>query len=44
MRRRVRAVSSLLLAVLAGCATPPSDPAALAAFKANKDPLEPLNR
>ena len=29
---------------LAGCATPPQDPAALAAFKANNDPLEPLNR
>jgi phospholipid-binding lipoprotein MlaA len=35
---------SALLLVLAGCATPPRDPVALAAFKANNDPLEPLNR
>jgi phospholipid-binding lipoprotein MlaA len=34
----------LLLALVAGCATPPADPVALAAFRANKDPLEPLNR
>lgn len=27
-----------------GCATAPRDPAALAEFKANNDPLEPLNR
>src|SRR5580658_7122127 len=33
-----------LLIVLAGCATPPRDPDALAAFKAANDPLEPLNR
>ena len=33
-----------VLFVLAGCATPPRDPAALAAFKALNDPLEPLNR
>jgi phospholipid-binding lipoprotein MlaA len=32
------------MAILAGCATVPSDPAALAVFKANNDPLEPLNR
>jgi phospholipid-binding lipoprotein MlaA len=32
------------LALLAGCATPPSDPAALADFKATNDPLEPMNR
>jgi phospholipid-binding lipoprotein MlaA len=32
------------LAALAGCATPPSDPAARAAFEQNRDPLEPLNR
>ena len=44
MRRKAQAVCSLALAVLAGCATPPSDPAALAAFRANRDPLEPLNR
>jgi phospholipid-binding lipoprotein MlaA len=34
----------LLTAVLAGCATPPSDPAERAAFEQNHDPLEPLNR
>jgi len=28
----------------AGCATVPRDPAALATYKANDDPLEPLNR
>jgi len=33
-----------LLLVFAGCATPPRDPDALAAFKAANDPLEPLNR
>lgn len=30
--------------ILAGCATPPSDPAARAAFERTNDPLEPLNR
>jgi phospholipid-binding lipoprotein MlaA len=45
-----RAVSSaaaallFLLLTLSGCATPPADPAAHAAFEANNDPLEPLNR
>ena len=29
---------------MAGCATVPSDPAARAEFKANNDPIEPLNR
>ncbi len=29
---------------LAGCATPPSDPAERAVFEQNNDPLEPLNR
>ena len=29
---------------LGGCATPPSDPAARAAFQQTNDPLEPLNR
>jgi phospholipid-binding lipoprotein MlaA len=38
------AVVPLLLLLLAGCATAPSDPAALAAFRANNDPMEPLNR
>jgi len=47
MRRPFVAIAALSLAVLAaGCATPPpaSDPEALAEFKANNDPLEPLNR
>ena len=30
--------------LLAGCATPPTDPAELAQFEHNNDPLEPLNR
>ncbi|MDR3518785.1 MAG: VacJ family lipoprotein [Azospirillaceae bacterium] len=34
----------LCLAALAGCATPPTDPAARKAFEANNDPLEPTNR
>jgi phospholipid-binding lipoprotein MlaA len=42
-RFRLLACGALLF-VLAGCATPPRDPAALAAFKAVNDPLEPLNR
>ncbi len=44
----MRRVSFLMLslAALAGCATPPpaSDPAALAEFERNNDPLEPTNR
>jgi phospholipid-binding lipoprotein MlaA len=31
-------------AALAGCATPPTDPDALAEFKETNDPLEPMNR
>jgi len=38
------AAGLLIAAVLAGCATPPSDPAARVAFEQNNDPLEPLNR
>jgi phospholipid-binding lipoprotein MlaA len=34
----------LVLAGLAGCATPPSDPVARAEFERTNDPLEPLNR
>jgi phospholipid-binding lipoprotein MlaA len=34
----------LCATALAGCATPPSDPAARVAFEQNNDPLEPLNR
>jgi len=33
-----------LLPCFSGCATVPRDPEALAAFKANNDPLEPMNR
>jgi len=36
--------SLLLLIVLAGCATPPTDPDELADFKQTNDPLEPTNR
>lgn len=32
------------IATLAGCATPPTNPAARAEFEATNDPLEPLNR
>ena len=38
------AAGLLLAAIVAGCATPPKDPAARAAFEQNHDPLEPLNR
>lgn len=38
------AAGLLLLSTLAGCATPPADPAERAAFEQNNDPLEPLNR
>jgi phospholipid-binding lipoprotein MlaA len=37
------AASGLLLS-LAGCATPPKDPAARAEFEATNDPIEPTNR
>ncbi|MGC2413743.1 MAG: VacJ family lipoprotein [Stellaceae bacterium] len=41
----IRCAAALLLAALiAGCATPPSDPAERAVFEQNNDPLEPLNR
>jgi phospholipid-binding lipoprotein MlaA len=33
-----------LMVILPGCATLPSDPAALAVSRANNDPLEPMNR
>ncbi|HUI34071.1 MAG TPA: VacJ family lipoprotein [Stellaceae bacterium] len=37
--------AAMMLAVLVGgCATPPSDPAELAVYEQNNDPLEPLNR
>lgn len=38
------AAGLLLAAVLAGCATAPSDPVERAAFEQTNDPLEPLNR
>jgi phospholipid-binding lipoprotein MlaA len=42
----LRRTSAILGATLiaAGCATPPTDPAARAAFEEANDPLEPLNR
>jgi phospholipid-binding lipoprotein MlaA len=42
--RRCLAVAALLAPVLFGCATPPTDPAALAAYEQTNDPLEPTNR
>ncbi|HEV2301015.1 MAG TPA: VacJ family lipoprotein [Stellaceae bacterium] len=42
--RGTLAAGLLLLSGLAGCATPPTDPAARAAFEQTNDPLEPLNR
>jgi len=44
--RFLRRTSAILGVVLlaAGCATPPIDPAARAAFEEANDPLEPLNR
>ncbi len=40
--RRLLAVA--LLALLAGCASPPKDPQALAYYRQTNDPLEPTNR
>jgi phospholipid-binding lipoprotein MlaA len=42
----VATVAAFVLTALAGCATKPpaSDPEALAAYKQNDDPLEPMNR
>ncbi|MGH7095019.1 MAG: MlaA family lipoprotein, partial [Stellaceae bacterium] len=42
--RRAVTVVVLLAPVLFGCATPPTDPAARAAFEQTNDPLEPMNR
>jgi phospholipid-binding lipoprotein MlaA len=44
MRRAASVALAVLLPILGGCATVPSDPAARAVFRANNDPLEPLNR
>jgi phospholipid-binding lipoprotein MlaA len=43
IRRRTWAAAALL-ALLAGCASVPTDPAARAAYRATDDPLEPMNR
>jgi phospholipid-binding lipoprotein MlaA len=44
-RGAVRLAAALwLAALLAACATPPSDPAERAVFEQTNDPLEPLNR
>ena len=37
-------LAAMVAAVVAGCATPPGDPAERAVFEQNHDPLEPLNR
>ena len=34
----------MLAVLVGGCATPPTDPAELAVYEQNNDPLEPLNR
>ncbi|HVW22388.1 MAG TPA: VacJ family lipoprotein [Opitutaceae bacterium] len=46
MRRRILggALGALAALLLGGCASVPSDPAARAEFRANHDPLEPMNR
>lgn len=41
---RVIAAGLLVVPILCGCASPPTDPAGRAAFEANNDPLEPFNR
>jgi phospholipid-binding lipoprotein MlaA len=43
-RGAVPRAAVLLAVILAGCATPPSDPAERAAFDQSNDPFEPLNR
>lgn len=42
--RRAVAAVALLAPLLAGCATPPKNPEARAAFEQTNDPLEPINR
>ncbi len=45
LRIFTRALGGLvLLGFVSGCATPPTDPDALAEFEAANDPLEPMNR
>jgi phospholipid-binding lipoprotein MlaA len=43
-RRFGIALALIGLCALGGCATPPTDPDALAAYKEANDPLEPMNR
>jgi phospholipid-binding lipoprotein MlaA len=43
MRQCALALAGALV-LLSSCATAPTDPAALAVYKSNNDPLEPLNR
>ena len=42
--RQVATVGAVVLLCLSGCATRPTDPAALAQYKETDDPLEPTNR
>jgi phospholipid-binding lipoprotein MlaA len=42
--QRTLAIALAACAALAGCATPPADPAQRAAFDQTNDPLEPMNR
>ena len=42
--RLTAALTICLPLVVAGCATPPKDPAERAAFEQTNDPLEPMNR
>lgn len=44
MRPAALAAAFALAVLVPGCATAPRDPAAREAFRANNDPLEPLNR
>ncbi|MBE7211834.1 MAG: VacJ family lipoprotein, partial [Gluconacetobacter diazotrophicus] len=43
-RAAVLTGAALLLSALAGCAQKPTDPAALAEYEQNNDPIEPTNR
>jgi phospholipid-binding lipoprotein MlaA len=43
-RGLLRGLGVLVLLALSACATVPREPAALATYRANNDPLEPLNR
>lgn len=44
MMKKRKLLVILLVCLLSACATAPADPAALAAYKENNDPLEPMNR